>query len=96
MVLEVLVLGMVQVVLLGVIMTLHQIQLLDKVLVACTEKIRGRPQVKVGTVVSTVVYTAAAVVVKEMVGQGTVALVVKVVYELFGPKAEELFQQLTQ
>jgi hypothetical protein len=47
MVLEVLVLGMVQVVLLGVIMTLHQMQLLDKVLVACTEKIRGRPQVKV-------------------------------------------------
>jgi hypothetical protein len=79
MVLEVLVLGMVQVVLLGVIMTLHQMQLLDKVLVACTEKIRGRPQVKVVILVSTVVYTAVVVVVKEMVGQGTVALVVKVV-----------------
>jgi hypothetical protein len=71
-------------------------QLLDKVLVACTEKIRGRPQVKVVMVASTVVYTAVVVVVKEMVGHRTVALVVKVVYELFGPQAEELFQQLTQ
>jgi hypothetical protein len=96
MVLEVLVLGMVQVVLLGVIMTLHQMQLLDKVLVACTEKIRGRPQVKVVILVSTVVYTAVVVVVKEMVGQGTVVMVVKVGYELFGPNPEELFQQLTQ